>query len=89
MHQLYFSFGVSLEIYWECFQNSFDILFNVHILNLLYIYASDTVKIFHIKNYNNLQVIVSFGMKFDEENNFNLDFSDFTGKECERGEMCK
>ena len=43
---------------------------NVHILNLLYIYASDTVKIVHIKNYNNLQVIVSFGMKFDEENIF-------------------
>ena len=71
----------------QTFQKSFNFLFNVHTLNLLYIYASDTVKIVYIKNYNNLQVIVSFGMKFDEENNFNLDFSDFTEKEWEGGEM--
>ena len=48
---------------------------------------SDTVKIVDIKNYNNLKVIVSFGMKFDEDNIFNLDFSDFTWKEWERREM--
>ena len=42
-----------------------------------------------VKNFNNLQVIVSFGMKFDDENIFNLDFSDFNWKEWERGEMYK
>ena len=42
------------------------------------------LKIVDIKNYNNLQVIVSFGMKFDEENIFNMDFNDFT---WERGKM--
>ena len=61
----------------------------MYILNLLYIYASDTVKIVDLKNYNNMQVIVSFGMKFDEANIFNLDFSDFTWKEWERGETYK
>ena len=45
------------------------------------------LKIVDIKNYNNLQVIVSFGMKFDEENIFNMDFNDFTWKEWERGKM--